>query len=78
MLYEVITKKLYDILNERDSIYTKEDFSEEDGLRAAELEEFVSELGGYEAEANAATLLSGLGIDDSLHNMKMKDLPVHD
>jgi ATPase subunit of ABC transporter with duplicated ATPase domains len=65
---------LFDILKEKDEIYLKEDFSDEDGLRASELEEIVEELDGYEAETDAAKLLSGLGIKEDLHEKKMKDL----
>lgn len=67
-------KKLYDTMKERDEIYNKEDFSEEDGLRAAELEGEFSELGGWEAEANASVMLSGLGLDVSLHEKKMSEI----
>ncbi len=67
-------KKLYDIMMERERIYGKEDFSEEDGLRAAELEGDFSDLGGWEAEAEAAQILSGLGIGVDFHDKKMKDL----
>lgn len=66
--------RLYEVLTERDAIYAKPDFSEEDGLRAADLEAEVAELGGYEAEAEAGTLLNNLGLDDSLHLMLMRDL----
>ncbi len=66
--------KMHDVLKERDDIYSKEDFSEEDGHRAAELEELLEEMNGYEAEADAATLLSGLGLSDDLHRKKMKEL----
>ncbi len=67
-------QQLYDIMVEKDAIYMKEDFSEEDGMRAAELESDFAELGGWEAESDAAVLLSGLGINESLHSKKMKDL----
>ena len=67
-------KKLYDVLIERDTIYTKEDFSEEDGHRAAELEDLLAEMDGYEAESNAASLLNGLGIGTEFHETLMKDL----
>ena len=67
-------KKLYDIAKEKDAIYMKEDFSDEDGMRAAELEAEYAELGGYESEAEASTLLQGLGIDVSKHYMKMSEL----
>jgi ATPase subunit of ABC transporter with duplicated ATPase domains len=67
-------EKLYAVLKDRDIVYSKDDFSEEDGHRAAELEELLGEMNGYEAESDAAILLSGLGIDDSLHQKKMKEL----
>ncbi len=66
--------ELFDVLRERDEIYSKDDFSDEDGIRASELEEKVAEMNGYDAEADAAILLSGLGVDDSLHTKKMKEL----
>jgi ATPase subunit of ABC transporter with duplicated ATPase domains len=65
---------LYKIMMEREAIYAKEDFSEEDGLKASELEGEFAELGGWEAESEAATLLSGLGIAEDLHEKLMKDL----
>ncbi len=67
-------KHLYDIMKEKDAIYMKEDFSDEDGIRAGELEAEFAEMNGYEAESDAATLLNGLGIDTSLHTSMMKDL----
>ena len=67
-------KHLYDVMQERDAIYSKEDFSEEDGLRAAELEGEFSELGGWEAEATAAQMLDGLGIPVALHEKKMSEI----
>ena len=67
-------KRLYDIMKEKDAIYMKEDFSDEDGIRAGELEAEFAEMDGYEAESNAATLLNGLGIDTSVHYSIMKDL----
>ncbi|HRX15443.1 MAG TPA: ATP-binding cassette domain-containing protein [Spirochaetota bacterium] len=66
--------KLYEIVKERETLYAKGEFSEEDGIRAAELEEIFGEMDGYEAESNAAILLSGLGIMDELHTKKMKEL----
>lgn len=66
--------ELYDVLRERDEIYSKEDFSDEDGMRASELEELVEKFNGYEAETEAAILLSGLGINEDLHKKKMKEL----
>ena len=67
-------KHLYDIRKEREEIYAKEDFSDEDGIRASELESEFSEIGGWEAESSAASLLSDIGIPVSLHNKKMKDI----
>jgi ATPase subunit of ABC transporter with duplicated ATPase domains len=66
--------KLYEIQKERESIYAKEDFSEEDGMRASELEADFAELGGWEAEAQAGQLLSGLGLDEEDHGRLMSDL----
>ena len=66
--------KLYEIMAEKDSLYAKEDFSEEDGMRASELEGEFAEMGGWEAESEAAQLLSGLGIPEELHTKQMKDL----
>ena len=65
---------LWDIMNEKNAIYCKEDFSDEDGIRAAELEEKFAELEGWNAESDAAMLLSGLGIKEDLHYTLMKDL----
>ncbi len=67
-------KRLYDIMKEKDAIYAKEDFSDEDGIRASELEGEFAELNGWEAESNAAMLLNGLGIDTDLHYAQMADL----
>lgn len=67
-------KRLYSVQKEKDEIYNKLDFSDEDGIRAGELEAEFSELGGYEAESNAAVLLKGLGIDESIHNNLMGDI----
>jgi ATPase subunit of ABC transporter with duplicated ATPase domains len=66
--------KLYKIQKEREEIYAKEDFSEADGLRASELEADFAELGGWEAEAQAGQLLSGLGIDEADHGKLMAEL----
>jgi ATPase subunit of ABC transporter with duplicated ATPase domains len=66
--------ELYTIMKERDEIYSKEDFSEEDGIRAGELENDFAELGGWEAEAEAATLLAGLGISEQTHAKRMADI----
>lgn len=67
-------QKLYDIRKEREEIYLKEDFSEEDGIRAAELESEFAELGGWEAEADAGVLLDGLGIPVAMHDKLMSDI----
>ncbi len=67
-------QRLYDIMKEKDAIYAKEDFTDEDGIRASELEGEFAEMNGWEAESDAATLLNGLGIDTSLHCSLMKDL----
>ncbi len=67
-------KKLYDIMKEKDDIYSKPDFSDADGIRASELEGEFAELGGWEAENDAAKLLSGLGIPEELHDKKMIEL----
>ena len=67
-------KELYDIKQEKDAIYLKEDFTEEDGIRAGVLEDLFLKKNGWQAEADAAILLSGLGIDNRMHNLYMKDL----
>ena len=67
-------QKLYDVMQERDAIYAKEDFSEEDGIKAAELEGEFAELGGWEAEANAGQMLDGLGIPQDMHERKMAEI----
>ncbi|MFA7077794.1 MAG: ATP-binding cassette domain-containing protein [Syntrophomonas sp.] len=78
--FEVITTvlkgyaRLYAIIEEKEAIYAKADFSEADGIQAAELEGEFAELGGWEAEAEAASLLNGLGIPEELHHKKMQDL----
>lgn len=66
--------KLYSTLKEREAIYGKADFSEEDGLRAAELEGEFSELGGWEAENQIEQMLSGLGLEESFHDRQMEEL----
>lgn len=68
-------KRLYEIITEKDALYAKPDFSEEDGIRASELEAEFADMDGWNAEADAATMLSNLGIDDSKHNTLMKDMP---
>ena len=67
-------KRLYDIMKEKDAIYMKEDFSDEDGIRAGELEAEFAEMDGYEAESNAAMLLNGLGIPTEEHYTQMAEL----
>ena len=69
---------LWDIMQEKDAIYAKEDFSDEDGIRAAELEEKFAELEGWNAESDAAALLSGLGIKENRHQMLMKDMSANE
>lgn len=70
--------KLYSIMKEKDALYAKADFSDEDGMRAAELEGEFAELNGWDAEPEAAELLVGLGIPKDLHEMKMKDMDGND
>ncbi|MBR2530103.1 MAG: ATP-binding cassette domain-containing protein, partial [Lachnospiraceae bacterium] len=65
---------LYDVMKEKDAIYAKEDFSDEDGIRASELEAEFAEMDGWEAESNAATLLNGLGVETDLHYSLVGDL----
>lgn len=65
---------LYDVMKQKDAIYMKPDFNDEDGIRAGELEAEFAEMGGWEAEADAATLLQGLGITEDLHHKQMSDL----
>ncbi len=67
-------QRLFEIMKEKDSIYAKEDFTEEDGIRASELEGEFAEMDGWEAESNAATLLNGLGIDSQFHYSTVNDL----
>jgi ATPase subunit of ABC transporter with duplicated ATPase domains len=66
--------RLYKVGRERDAIYAKEDFSDADGMRSAELEAEFGELGGYEAEAEASKMLSGLGLDEADHSKMMSDI----
>ena len=68
-------QKMWKIMQERDVIYSKTDFTEADGIRAGELEGEFGEMGGYTAESDAAALLSDLGVKESLHNTLMKELP---
>ena len=67
-------QRLYEIMKEKDAIYAKPDFSDEDGIRASELEGEFAEMNGWEAESDAATLLNGLGVDTEYHYNTMKDL----
>ena len=67
-------QRLYEIMKEKDAIYAKEDFTDEDGIRASELEGEFAEMNGWEAESDAATLLNGLGIETELHYAQMADL----
>ncbi len=68
-------KRLYDIMKEKDAIYMKEDFSDEDGIRASELEAEFADMDGWNAESDAAMLLNGLGVPTEEHYSLMKDLP---
>ena len=68
-------KRIYDIMTEKDALYAKPDFSDEDGMRTAELEAEFADLEGWNAETDAATMLSNLGIDESKHYMLMEELP---
>ncbi len=67
-------QRLYEIMKEKDAIYAKEDFTDEDGIRASELEGEFADMDGWEAESDAATLLNGLGIETDLHYTLMGDL----
>ncbi len=67
-------QRLYDIMQEKDALYAKPDFSDEDGIRASELEGEFAEMNGWEAESDAETMLNGLGIDTEFHHMKMGEL----
>src|SRR5215212_2489849 len=68
-------KKMWDVMHERDAIYSKADFSEHDGMRAGELEAEFGEMGGYTAESDAASLLSELGVPEEYHQSLMKEIP---
>lgn len=70
--------RLYEVMKEKDAIYMKGDFTEEDGMRAAELEGEFAEMNGWEAESDAARLLTGLGIKENLHEKQMRDLAASD
>ncbi|MBR4122612.1 MAG: ATP-binding cassette domain-containing protein [Erysipelotrichaceae bacterium] len=65
-------ERLYQVMKEKDAIYAKEDFTDEDGIKASELEAEFADMDGWEAESNAAMLLNGLGIDTELHYAMMK------
>lgn len=67
---------LYEVMKEKDAIYAKEDFSDEDGIRASELEAEFADMDGWNAEANAESLLNGLGVDNEYHYSMMKELPM--
>lgn len=67
-------KRLYDIMKEQDALYEKEDFSDEDGIKAAELEAEFAEMDGWEADSNASKLMQGLGLDESIMYSQMADL----
>jgi ATPase subunit of ABC transporter with duplicated ATPase domains len=68
-------KHLWEVMHQRDAIYAKADFTEEDGMKAGELEGEFGEMGGYEAESSAGTLLSSLGVKEELHQSLMKEIP---
>lgn len=67
-------QELYELMQQKDALYSKPDFSEEDGMRASELEEQFAEMDGWNAESDAAALLSGLGIDEKYHHQKLEDI----
>lgn len=71
-------ERLYEIMKEKEEIYAKEDFTEEDGIKASELEAEFAGMDGWEAESDAATLLNGLGIATDIHDKKMSELPASD
>jgi len=68
-------KRMWEVMHVKDALYAKEDFTEADGLRAGELEAEFGEMGGYESESNAASLLSDLGVKEQMHQDLMKDIP---
>lgn len=70
-------KQMWDIMNEKDALYMKPDFTEEDGIRAGELEAEFGEMGGYTAESDAATFLNELGVVEEFHNSLMKEIPAN-
>ena len=67
-------QRLYEIMKEKDAIYMKEDFTDEDGIRASELEAEFADMDGWNAESDAATLLNGLGVDTEYHYMMMSEM----
>ena len=71
-------ERLYEIMKEKDAIYAKEDFTEEDGIKASELDAEFAYMDGWEAESDAATLLNGLGIPTDIHYKQMSELPASD
>jgi ATPase subunit of ABC transporter with duplicated ATPase domains len=68
-------KRLWDVMHEKDALYAKDDFTEADGMKAGELEGEFGEMGGYEAESNAASFLNSLGVHDEMHQSLMSDIP---
>jgi len=68
-------QKMWEIMHEREKLYSKEDFTEEDGMKAAHLEADFGEMGGYEAESNAGSLLGSLGVTEQYHQSLLQDLP---
>jgi ATPase subunit of ABC transporter with duplicated ATPase domains len=68
-------QRLWKVMHEKDAIYAKEDFTEEDGMKAGELEAEFGEMGGYEAESNAGSLLSSLGVGENMHQSLMQNIP---
>ena len=68
-------KRLWDVMHEKDALYAKEYFYEEDGMKAGELEAEFGEMGGYEAESNAASFLNSLGVHDNMHQSLMSEIP---
>src|SRR5699024_11283847 len=67
-------ERLFQVMKEKDEIYLKPDFSEEDGIKAAELEGEFAEMNGWEAHSDAAILLTGIGIDESVHAQKISEI----
>ena len=67
--------RLFEVMEEKDAIYMKEDFTDEDGIRAAELETEFANMNGWEAESDAATLLNGLGVDTEYHYLTVGEIP---